>query len=296
MIKLKITNEFNDIFLKIRKNNKILIKNELGVINLYLLLYKMICGRNSDIQGYLENKNINQKDFILINFLNYEEFNNALLFKKDSLLYYYTESIIKESIDSFDEMIYNKIISFVDNSLEKSNLEIDYQLDENSLKLIFSICNFRLKNNEKYLSSIEIMLDSILRKENFKKYIVFYNSKIINIDFSKYDCCYSFDIAAGYPIEEYNLISFKNELKEFNLEILEKEIEFLWPISYNQSDIKKYMKRYFEQYISLNELNLESKNDIIMASIIQKLFNINQKTNYDSSSLDNNIKSFLTNL
>lgn len=296
MIKLKITNEFNDVFLKIRKNNKILIKDELGVINFYFLFYRIICEKSSDIQGYLENKNINHKDFILINLLNYDEFSNALLFKKGSLLYCYIESIIKESIDSFDESVYNKIISFIDNSLEKSNLGIDYQIDENFLKLIFSICDFQLKNNNKNLSSVETILDSILRKENVKKYIIFYNSKIINIDFSKYDCCCSFDIAIGYPVEEYNLISFKDELKEFNIEILEKEIESLWPISYNQLDIKKYMKKYFEQYIYLNELNLELKDDIIMANIIQKLFNINQKINYDYSSLDSNIKSFLTNL
>lgn len=295
MINLKVSDDKEEFFLRIEKNNCVLVENEIGIMKLYLCFYKIICEKNNELTGYLDHKAISSKDFILLNLLNYSTFSDSFQFKKGSLLFCYIDLLLKSSADDFDVSIYDKISTFLSQSLFNGEVAIDYQVDEDFMKLILSICNFSVEFREDPLVIMKKILDKLLSQEMSKKYIIFYNSRVLDFDFSQYDCCYSFDINFGYSLQKYNLISFSDRIQELNLEVLENEIKLLWPISYKENQIAKNLKKYFEQYLFLDELYLTSADEVIMAYIIQKLFHLNKRLIYDNSLLNNNIKSFLTN-
>lgn len=295
MINLKLESEMEDFFLRIEKDNSVLVENETGVMNLYLWLYKIICEKNSSFSGCFDYKVINSKDFVLLNLLDYNVFSDSFQFKKGSLLFYYIESLLKSSADYFDSLIYDKISEFINHALCDGNLEIEYQLEEDFMKIILSICDFSVDINSSSLAVMEQLLDKLFCRELNKKYIVFYNSRIFDFDFSRYDCCYSFNVNFGQPLDRYNLISFSNGVKELNLEKVIHEVELLWPVSYKEDQIVNNLRKYFGQYLFLDELYLISADEIIMAHIIQRLFHFKKNLIYDSSLLNNNIKSFLTN-
>lgn len=295
MINLKINGNREELFLRIEKNNCVLVENEIGVMKLYLCFYKIICEKNNELSGYFDYKAISSKDFVLFNLLNYSTYSDSFQFKKGSLLFYYIELLLKSSVDDADVSIYDKISTFLDQALFNEEVAIDYQIDEDFMKLVLSICNFSVGYNGNPLVIMKKMLHKLLSQEMGKKYIIFYNSRVLDFDFSQYDCCYSFDINFGYPLKDYNLISFSDRIQELNLEVLEREIKLLWPISYEEDQIVKSLKKYFGQYLFLDELYLTSTDEVIMAHIIQKLFHFNKNLIYDNSLLNNNIKSFLTN-
>ncbi len=294
MINLKVSNGEEDFFLRIEKNNCVLVENETGIMRLYLWLYKIICEKNSSFSGCFDFKTINSKDFVLLNLLDYTVFSESFQFKKGTLLFYYIESLLKSSVDYFDTSIYDKISNFLNQILDDSGLEIEYQVEEDFLKIILSICNFSVSSKCLPFENMKQLLNRIFCTELNKKYIIFYNSRIFDFDFSKYDCCYSFDVNFGCSLQRYNLISFSDRVQELNLEVLMREVKLLWPISYEECQIVENIRKYFEQFLFLDELHLNFTDEVITAHIIQKLFHFNKHLIYDSSLLSDNIKSFLT--
>ena len=297
MITLKIQGDSCDIFLRIQKNNCILLENELGIIDLYDKIYQLLYEKNCKLTGFFENKVISSRDFILLNFLDMSTIVEAFQVRKGSLMFEYVNCLLKESMESVNLNLYNEISEFIENTLLFSNLNMTYQLDEDFLKLIHSIISFSAIDSDSKgkINGIKEMLKKIFTYNIQKKYIVFYNSSFLDFDFSQYDFVYSFDLNCNNQFENYNLIS-SFSVKEFHLDILEKEINLLWPISYSEIDIKKILKRYFQSYLARNELVLEDVNEILMAHILHKVLNFHKKIIYDESLLDDNIKSFLTNI
>lgn len=83
MIKLKIRNEYDELFLRIRKDNHILVENELGYRDLYLKFYQLIKEKQDNLVGYFDDKLITSKDFILIDLMDLEELLAMIQYKKE---------------------------------------------------------------------------------------------------------------------------------------------------------------------------------------------------------------------
>lgn len=139
----------------------------------------------------------------------------------------------------------------------------------------------------------KLLLKILSSSDNSKNYIIFYNSSVLNIDFSNYECCYSFDVNKNLNISKYNLLS-TNQVLEFHLDVVQHQAKLLWPTHYTIEMIFFYLERYFKYYLGFDKVELTEQNEIIMASIIKKLFGFNQMIIYDSSFIEHNIKSFLT--
>lgn len=296
MIQLKMNSADEEQFLRIQKDNHILVENEKGMIDFYNRFMKLIEG-TEEFTGFIDYKKIDSKSFVLLNLLDYQVLNEAVQYKKGSLLFEYIDFVLKDHISTFPESINLELVSFLDKIFYQENLQVDYVVNEDSIKLLHNQVQFFLpcKSLEMQLEAIKEMLNSLFIHNLTKKYIIFYNSKIIDYDFSKYDCCYSFDVNQNKPFEVYNLMAI-DAVREFNLNILKKEIELLWPIEYREEHLKKIIEKYFTQYLFLEEIKLSIPEEILVAHIIQKLLGIDKKLSYDSSILNYNIKSFLTKL
>lgn len=294
MIKLKIRNEYDELFLRIRKDNHILVENELGYRDLYLKFYQLIKEKQDNLVGYFDDKLITSKDFILIDLMDLEELLAMIQYKKGSLLFDYVNRELLEKVVVFDNDFYNQVSILVEDVFD--SLGVSYQLEDNNLKLIQSLLQVSIdvKNIPSLLQIINKLLLKILSSsDNSKKYIIFYNSSVLNIDFSNYECCYSFDVNKNLNISKYNLLS-TNQVLEFHLDVVQQQVKLLWPTHYTIEMIFFYLERYFKYYLGFEKVELTEQNEIIMASIIKKLFGFNQMIIYDSSFIEHNIKSFLT--
>ncbi len=217
-------------------------------------------------------------------------------YKKGSLLFDYVNRKLLEKVVEIDNDFYNKVSILVEDVFD--SLGVSYQLEDNNLKLIQSLLQVYIdfKDITSLLQIINKLLLKVLSSsDNSKKYIIFYNSGILNIDFSNYECCYSFDVNKNLNISKYNLLS-TNWVLEFYLDVVQQQVKLLWPIHYTSEIIYFYLARYFKYYLGFEKLELTEQNEIIMASIIKKLFGFNQMVIYDFSLIEHNIKSFLTDL
>ena len=297
---LKIIEERNDLFLRIEKDNKILIESEKGYRNLYLQLRRIINDKDSSIKGYIDNKEITSKEFRIINLMSYDCIIDELDYKKGSLFYEYIELILKSNIEQISDKLNETISSFLNKIIVSSDIDFNYELNNDYIKILQNMTNYKIKSknmDEVFLiSQIVKQLLSKGTEPNLIKYFVFYNSNFLKFDFSKYDMCYSFDIGNNCSFEEYNLISTSNNIKEFEYERIISELKAWWPIPYSNFVIEKLAKKYFSQFLILETIELEKQDEVIMAQLLGKILNIKKKLLYNVIILDDNVQSFLTNL
>ena len=155
MIKLRMIKQDEELFLRIRKDNHILIENKLGYMNLFLLFYQLLREKQDSLKlvGYLDNKLIMSKDFILLNLLDLEQILTMTQFKKGSVLFEYINEKILEKAFKMDNAFYSQL-DMIMNDIT-GDLPIDYELEENNVKLIQAITQFTVKtNNYSDISSV----------------------------------------------------------------------------------------------------------------------------------------------
>ena len=297
---LKIIEEQNDLFLRIEKDNKILIESEKGYRNLYLQLRRIINDKSSSTKGYIDNKEITSKEFRIINLMSYDCIIDELDYKKESLFYEYIESILKSNIEQISDKLNETIYSLLEKIVISSDIDFNYELNNDCIKTLQNITNYKIKSkNMDEVFLISQIIKQLLSKgtgPNLMKYFIFYNSNFLKFDFSKYDMCYSFDIGNNCSFEEYNLISTSNNIKEFEYERIISELRAWWPIPYSNFVIEKLAKKYFSQFLILETIELENQDEVIVAYLLGKILNLNKKLFYSKANIDNNVQSFLTNL
>ena len=299
MIRLKISEKENELFLRIKKDNNILIENKIGIMDFYLLFYRMLDEKveGKNISGYLNDTAITSKDFVLINLLDIDKILSTIQYKKGSILFDVINELLFDKLSLIEDEIYHPIDEIMANCINELNLDLLYQIENSNLKLIQAVMKISPRNYcmESIIETLRKLLMNMLNRIDSKKYIIFYNSEILNFDFSEYGNCYSFDVNQDFPLERYNMISHR-KLTEINIDILKKQVKLLWPISYNDEIIDKNLSQYLRYYLRFRSIELVETDKIIMASILKKLWNLSQIIIYDSSILNDNIKSFLTSL
>lgn len=299
MIRLKISEKKNELFFRIKKDNHVLIENKTGIMDFYLLFYRMLEEKldGQDLNGYLNETAITSKDFVLINLLDIEKIISTIQYKKGSILFDVINGVLLDKLSLVEDNIYQPIDEMMDSCIKELGLDIFYQVENNNLKLIQTVMKIYLHDYcmESIIETLKKLLIRMLNRIDSKRYIIFYNSEILDFSFSEYSNCYSFDVNQDLPLESYNMISHKI-LTEINMDILKERIKMLWPVSYNDEQLDKNLFQYLKYYLGLKSIELVAKDEIIMASILKKLWNLPQIIIYESSSLDNNIKSFLTSL
>lgn len=277
----------------IRKNNSILYSDLLQLLRFYRFFYEVIEYKNKDIEISIGNKKINSKDAILINLMDVSSCLNNLKYDKNSLLYLYILRLLDDVDITKQDKILNSIESLGDEILNNSDLELSYDFDVNISKIMTSFFKFDV-TLEDYKTTIKLLVDSIVNLDLNKIYIIFYNSNLIKLDFLNNDNVYMFDVSIDNDLRNYN-ISLVDEIKEFNYDLLISEIEKLWPILFEREKINNIMDRFYHIFNSNKDYYTDNQNEVILNKILNMIFLKNREIRYDSSILDNNIKSFLTN-
>ena len=286
MILLKINDEYHDSVFRIQKENRVLDTGNY-IMNFYLFFYRKIVEKDDKLSIIMNDISVDSKNYVLVNLLDFEQVIKELYYKKGSLLYEYVNVKIMKSYDCFDLTFFTDIYNECCNCFRDTFVAVSPVVEENLIKLIQNFYQFSVDYSdcETIYRFIFEILKLVMEENPLKKYIIFYNSEILHFDFSKFDNCYSFDVAKNYEFKNYNFMIG---------ETVFAEIERLWPNAYRFDKIYSYLEKYFNYYFFRKKIILSEQDEIILATILNKIFDLKKNLIFDFSSLDNNVQSFLT--
>lgn len=293
MLELKIHSKDNDIQIPIKKDNKLLIINNQIFFTFYSYFYKSLYQKSKEIELKIGNKLLDNKNSILLSLCDYSEILEQLSFKKGTLFYNYIETLIVENDTLNSELLLYDLNNILNDIVLSSKLNINQTVDEDIEKLIFSITQFNLNYNITNINEIlNNLLEQYIKINTNKIILIFYDSSLLNLSFSSFDNCYTFDISESVKIEEYNITSW-HEVTDFNYEIIIHELNKQWPIAFNEQEIMKYIKEYFIKISHHIELSISNEKEYLAYFLLNKLYNNSIPINTNQVVLNDNIKSFL---
>ena len=218
---------------------------------------------------------------------------NNLTFKKGTLFYEYIVSIINNIDISIEDNLFNKFSEAIDNILNTSEFQMDYQLDENLEKMLLSIVDFELKYN---LRNIDLILSKFLHlvaQENPNKtLLVFYDSSLVSLDFSFIDSYYCFDISQLKTLDDYNLIC-ENEMLKFSLDGILEQLESIWPVDFDRRLVNVAVYNYFLQKRNINRMIARTEIELLTFTILNKKYGETSVIVNKTVNVRDNVKSFL---
>lgn len=269
--------------LSIEKNNKLKIINN----KIYLNFYKYFYLKQDVI---VQNKEINKKDFVVIDLTSNIGIIKQMEFNKGSIFYdYVTYKYNNISLEEKDKF-YQEFLKQID--LLKESLKINYEIveEDNIDKVIIQNIDININFDNLFETTLKV-LNEIVKENVTKIYIIFYNSRLLNVKLDS-DNYYLFDVNQYLDINEYNLL-FCDDIYNLNFSSLINYVENIWPKNYEDNEIKLYLNHYFKYLIYLNEFDTLSIEIYLIGLILNKLYGLNQKINCKKPILDNVIKSFV---
>ncbi len=293
MIELCLEKNNQEHEILISKYNGLLYRNLEQILDFYRYFEEVLFEKDEGVNIIIGNKKITSKDFILINLLDVQSILDNLKYSKGNLLYEYSNIII----ENFDIELNVEISNYLEEKLNiiKKEFCFDSHLsfDTSIIKLFSNFAQFKpLISTEKINEKIEKMLNYVLIHNINKIFIIFINSDLININVNNNDNVYIFDISFNQNIMKYNIL-FTNEIINLDYELLMNSIKLNWPTVYQENQIKHSVESYFKHYYHCNNFISNDKNILIINAILNKLYGLKQKVEYDSIQIDNTIKSFL---
>lgn len=269
--------------LSIEKNNKLKIINNKTYLNFYKYFYL-----KRDV--IVQNKEINKKDFVVIDLTSTTVIIKQMEFNKGSIFYdYVTYKYNNISLEEKDKF-YQEFLKQID--LLKESLKVDYEIveEDNIDKVIIQNIDININFDNLFETALKV-LNEIVKENVTKIYIIFYNSRLLNIKLDS-DNYYLFDVNQYLDINECNLL-FCDDIYNLNFSSLINYVENIWPKNYEDNEIKLYLNHYFKYLIYLNEFDTLSIEIYLIGLILNKLYGLNQKINCKKPILDNVIKSFV---
>lgn len=269
--------------LSIEKNNKLKIINNKTYLNFYKYFYL-----KQDV--IVQNKEINKKDFVVIDLTSNIGIIKQMEFNKGSIFYdYVTYKYNNISLEEKDKF-YQEFLKQID--LLKESLKINYEIveEDNIDKVIIQNIDININFDNLFETTLKV-LNEIVKENVTKIYIIFYNSRLLNVKLDS-DNYYLFDVNQYLDINEYNLL-FCDDIYNLNFSSLINYVENIWPKNYEDNEIKLYLNHYFKYLIYLNEFDTLSIEIYLIGLILNKLYGLNQKINCKKPILDNVIKSFV---
>ena len=272
-LKFEIENHINNILIK--KNNNIIYKDKIKILEFYNILQQGI-NKNKDV--FISNNKINNKEYALINLMDITSIIENFKYNKGSLLYEYINLIVNNKEEYLD-----KIEDIVDGLMQdiKDNLDLNISWEFNSslFKTLSSLVDIDININIKELTVvINEILDYIMKYNSNKIYIIFIDKSLININFNN-DNLYIFNVNNNIEdLNDYNLL-FLDYYYDFNLNVLLENIKFNWNKEYNDDYILNLLKDFINIYLKYDNIFI-SNNDIKqLKNIFYKLYNIQNNSN-----------------
>ena len=282
IIDLKISGEYE-------KNISIEKDNKLKIINYktYLDFYKYFYLKHG---LFIQNKEVNKKDFIVIDVTSIIGIIKQMEFSKGSIFYEFVINTYNDTSLDKKEPFYQEFLKQIDILKENLNVDFEFIEEDNIDKVIMQNIDININFNilfETFLTT----LNKVVNENITKTYIIFYDSKILDIKLDS-DNYYLFDLNQYLDIDKYNLL-ISNDVQEFNINSLVNYIESIWPKDYEENEIRVLLKHYFKYLIYLNEFDTVSIELYILGIILNKTYGLNQKIVYTKPIDDNIIKSFI---
>lgn len=282
LIDLKIVGE-HERNISIEKHNKLKIINSKTYLNFYKYFYL-----KKDI--LIQNKELSKKDYIIIDITSFVGIIRQMEFSKGSIFYEYVTDIYENFSLEDKEKFYREFLNQVDMLREKINIDFEIIAEDNIDKVIMQNLDIEINFDILLEKFIEVLNKVMIENVN-KTYIIFYDSKIIDIklDGNNY---YLFDVNQFLDISSYNLL-ISNEVIEFSLDSLIDYVESIWPVDYTDGEIKSLLIHYFKYLIYLDYFDTVSVEIYLIGIILNKIYGLSQKINYTKEINNNIIKSFI---
>ncbi len=282
MVELKFTGEYEQSF-SIEKDNKIKIIDYETYLNFYKYFYLK---QNL----FIQNKEITKKDCIVIDISSVFNILKQMEFNKGTLLYEYISLIYNEVHLEDKQPFYYEYLNQIEILKDKLNSDFEIIPEENLDKVVLQNIDINI-NLDSLLSNFNCILNKILLENINKTYIIFHDSKLIEIK-PESDNYYLFDVNQFLDIKEYNLLVTKN-VNEFNLNSLVNYIESIWPINYEENEICFLLEHYFKYLIYLKDISIFNEKLYLIGIILNKIYNLQQKLYCTNLNINNIIKSFI---
>lgn len=272
-LKFEIENHINNILIK--KNNNIIYKDKIKILEFYNILQQGI-NKNKDV--FISNNKINNKEYALINLMDITSIIENFKYNKGSLLYEYINLIVnnkEEYLDKIEDIVDGLMQDIKDNV----DLNISWEFNSSLFKTLSSLVDIDININIKELTVvINEILDYIMKYNSNKIYIIFIDKSLININFNN-DNLYIFNLNNNIEdLNDYNLL-FLDYYYDFNLNVLLENIKLNWNKEYNDDYILNLLKDFINIYLKYDNIFI-SNNDIKqLKNIFYKLYNIQNNSN-----------------
>ncbi len=272
-LKFEIENHINNILIK--KNNNIIYKDKIKILEFYNILQQGI-NKNKDV--FISNNKINNKEYALINLMDITSIIENFKYNKGSLLYEYINLIVnnkEEYLDKIEDIVDGLMQDIKDNV----DLSISWEFNSSLFKTLSSLVDIDININIKELTVvINEILDYIMKYNSNKIYIIFIDKSLININFNN-DNLYIFNVNNNIEdLNDYNLL-FLDYYYDFNLNVLLENIKLNWNKEYNDDYILNLLKDFINIYLKYDNIFI-SNNDIKqLKNIFYKLYNIQNNSN-----------------
>lgn len=272
-LKFEIDNHINNIL--IQKNNNIIYKDKMKILEFYIVLQEGI-NKNKDV--FISNNKLNNKEYALINLMDITSIIENFKYNKGSLLYEYINLIVnnkEEYLDKIEDIV-DGLMQYIKDNVD---LNISWEFNSSLFKTLSSLVDIDININIKELTVvINEILDYIMKYNSNKIYIIFIDKSLININFNN-DNLYIFNVNNNIEdLNDYNLL-FLDYYYDFNLNVLLENIKLNWNKEYNDDYILNLLKDFINIYLKYDNIFI-SNNDIKqLKNIFYKLYNIQNNSN-----------------
>ena len=282
----------NNESLLIDSYNNLIYEKYINILNLYKQFDDCINEKNKDVTIKIGDKTINNKDYILYNFMDIQTILESIKYKKNSLLYDYINSYLLTNIDNFEELS-EYIKKYFLNYLQNCNIDININSTDNILK-IFSNCldiNSIINNP---IEKINFMLEYVINNNLNKTIIIFLNSDNFTLKCNNENVI-CFDTSKNIETKNNNILITNKFYKNLDFEIILEYLEKNWPIQFYKETVFYWVKYYFKNCIFLDNIKIVNQELLIVAFLLKKMYKMNQNIYY-ANEISDIIKSFIANM
>ena len=211
-------------------------------------------------------------------------------FSKGTILYDYISLKYSEIPLEDKQKFYNEYLNQIDLLKEKLNINSKIIPEDSIDKVVLQNIDISI-DFDNLLETFNEILNKVMKENINKIYIIFYDSKLIEIK-PESDNYYLFDVNQFLDIKEYNLLISQN-INELDVNYLINYIENIWPMNYEENEICFLLEHYFKYLIYLKDISIFNEKLYLIGSILNKTYNLQQKINCTNSDINNIIKSFI---
>lgn len=282
IVELKMMGEYEQN-ISIEKENKIKIIDYKMFLNFYKYFYL-----KQDL--FIQNKEITKKDCVIIDITSVSSIFKQMEFSKGTILYDYISLKYNEIPQEDKQKFYNEYLNQIDILKEKLNINSKIIPEDSIDKVVLQNIDISI-DFDNLLETFNEILNKVMKENINKTYIIFYDSKLIEIK-PESDNYYLFDVNQFLDIKEYNLLISQN-INELDVNYLINYIENIWPMNYEENEICFLLEHYFKYLIYLKDISIFNEKLYLIGIILNKTYNLQQKINCTNSNVNNIIKSFI---